>query len=492
MTGAATIDDRSLAERIVAPLALLPEEDRAEALADTLSELTDDELRFLLSWEGQRRPSQTVDAEEDATFVGLIGGRGSGKTRGGAEGILDRHEAGLLEHGALISRTPGDVRRVMIEGPDSGLVKCGERRGIKVHHQPSLMRVILSGAGRTSSLTTYSAHEPDALRGPEHDTLWADEFAAWPDKRDSMGNTAFSNAVAGLRAGSKPLGIFSTTPKAVPAVREIMTDTTGLWRVARMSTWSNAANLAPGFITTLKKLYAGTRLEAQEFEGLFLEDAEGALWATVDLETTRIIPAGELLGASPVEELLWAVQAAEAAAGGLPWRWVAVDPSASETGSGDECGIVIGGVGMDRHLYVIADLSGKWTPRQWAELVAWACDVLACPAVVEGNLAQGLVAETLRATRHDLPIEWVRARDNKRARAEPVSVLWQGHHQMAHIVGRLPALEAELTGWDARSNKSPNRLDALAWLGHKALEVMFAGELGIAGSGGGSGIVLPT
>lgn len=486
------VDDRSLAERIIAPLAELGAEDRAAELAEILGQLTDDEARYLLSWEGQRRPSQTVDPEDDATFVGLIGGRGSGKTRGGAEGVLDRHEAKLMEHGALISRTPGDVRRVMIEGADSGLVKCGERRGIKVHHQPSLMRVVLSGAGHTSSMTTYSAHEPDALRGPEHDTLWADEFAAWPDKRDSMGNTAFSNAVAGLRAGKRPLGIFTTTPKAVPAVREIMADTTGLWRTARMSTWSNAANLAPGFITTLRKLYAGTRLEAQEFDGLFLEDAEGALWATIDIEETRVArDAAVLLGHNPAEELQHALRLAEEAAGGfLPWRWVAVDPSASEKGEGDECGIICGGVGVDHQLYVFADLSGKWTPRQWAELTSWACTVLACPAVVEGNLAQGLVAETLRAADQQLEIQWVRARDAKRARAEPVSVLWQGNHRLAHIVGRLPALESELTGWDARSKLSPNRLDAMVWLGHKALQIMFAGDLGTGAAG--TGIILPT
>lgn len=490
MTGAALLeDDRSLAERIAGPLAKLPADQRAEALQETLAELSDDELRYLLSWEGQRRPSQVVDPTDDATLVALIGGRGSGKTRGGAEGILDRHEAGELHHGALISRTPGDVRRVMIEGPKSGLVVCGERRGIRVHHQPSLMRVLLSGAGRTSVLTTYSAHEPEALRGPEHDTLWADEFAAWPDLRDGMGNTAFSNAVGGLRLGDRPLGIFTTTPKAVPSVRQIMQDDTGLWRVARMSTWANAANLPPSWLESLRKLYEGTRLEAQEFLGLFLEDAEGALWATVDLETTRVkLP--ELLGANPTEELLHAYQVAAELAGGLPWVWVAVDPSYSEDGGGDQCGIIVGGVGMDRQLYVLADLSGKWGVNQWVDLVVWACDVLGCPAVVEGNLAQGMTATTLKAARNDLPIEWVRARDGKRARAEPVSLLWQGTYKTAHIVGRLPGLEMELTGWDSRTKKSPNRLDALAWLGHKALEVMFQGE--VAATSGTSGLVLPS
>lgn len=451
-------DDRSLAELLIEPAARLQRDERSELVETLCERLSDDELAVLLSWHGQARPSQRIDPRGDATFVGLVGGRGSGKTRAGAEAICDRIESDELHHGGFISRTPGDVRRVMIEG-ESGFLACAERRGIRAVHQPSLAQLRIVGGG---TITTYSAQEPDSLRGPQHDTLWADEFAAWPRKTDAMGNNAFSNAVAGLRLGN-PLGVFTTTPKAVPEVREMLTDTTGLWRVSRMTTWANAAHLAPGFLATLRRLYGGTRLAAQEFEGLFVEDVEGALWSSESIETTRVqLAHGES----------WRDRCPE-----LPWRYVAVDPSVAQDGGGDECGIVGGGVGVDRRLYVVADESMSGSPRAWAERALWLYhDLDASCIVAEGNNGGALVSEVLGNLDPTVPVELVHARNAKRARAEPIAMLWQGDDDsppLGSIVGSLPSLEAEMTGWDARTLVSPNRLDALAWLGHQCLDHLF-------------------
>lgn len=479
-------DDLSLAQRLVAPLALLPPAEREARIEETLDQLSEDELSVLLSWEGQGRPSQRIATTGDSKLVALIGGRGSGKTRAGAEGLCDRIEAGELQYGALVSRTPGDVRRVMIEGP-SGLIACGKRRGITMHHRPSLAQIQIVGGG---TIATYSAQEPDQLRGPEHDTVWADEFAAWPNKVDPQGGTAFSNLVLGLRSGRHPLGIFTTTPKAVPAVREIMKDKTGLWRVARMATLANAANLSPGFLPDLIRLYGGTRLFAQEVEGLYIEDVEGALWTTARLEASRIVPLDhdiELAGMTETDALQAKKYLADQLSGGLIWIYVAVDPSVAEDGGGDECGIVVGGVGADRRLYVLGDYSGHLSPESWAQRVSWAYRTVgANSAVVEGNLARSLVGDTLHNVDPELPIEWVQARQAKRARAEPVSVLWKddGALALAAIVGSLPGLEAECTGWDSRSNVSPNRIDALTWLGHRCFEHLFHQDPGWAASTG--------
>lgn len=482
-------DDRSFAQKLAEPLAALPEADRVDLLAATLDGLSDDDLRYLLSWEGQARPSQKVDPRTDALLVCLMGGRGSGKTRAGAEAVCDRIEADMLHRGAFVSRTPGDVRRVMLEGVGGFMAAC-ERRGIRAVHTPSRTEIRIVDGG---VINTYTAHQPEALRGPEHDTVWADEFAAWPRKLDEMGGSAFSNILLGLRLGDHPLGIFTTTPRAVAAVREIMANRSGLWRLARMATAANAANLAPGFLNQLVRMYGGTRLFAQEVEGLYVEDVEGALWATARLEASRVVPLDfdvELATMTEADALRAKIALVEQLVGAVPWRFVAVDPSFAKDGGGDECGIVVGGVGLDRRLYVFGDYSGNMAPETWAARTAWAFDTAGCiAAVIEQNGGGQLAAKTLELEAPHMPVEWVNARTGKRARAEPVSTLWRDPPEggptpdpwqvgLASIVGYLPGLEAESTGWDSRSNESPNRIDALSWLGWRCFEYLFQSDAG--------------
>jgi phage terminase large subunit-like protein len=465
-------DDRSLAEKLVAPFANLPAEERVAAFDALMAELDPQQAAFLASWEGQARPSQRITADPEHPFHLVTGGRGSGKSRTGAETICDRIEADELHHGAFISRTPGDVRRVMIEGV-SGLNACAERRGIQVNHRPSLAQIEIVDGG---TISTYSAQEPDSLRGPEHDTVWGDEFAAWPPIRDAMGNTAFTNAVFGLRStASVALGLFTTTPKAVESVKEALKNETGLWRAVRMTTQANAANLAPGFMRTLHLMFGGTRLFAQEALGEYVEDIPGALWTTAALEATRLhLDAGAT----------WRDHLDER----LPWRWVSCDPSVAADGGGDECGIVAGGVGLDRRLYILADVGGHLAPRDWAaRAIATYYDVGASCIVAEGNQGGALISEVVHGIDPTVPVEIVHARNSKRARAEPIAALWHaevGDEPLASIVGSLPELEAELTSWDAETSRvSPNRLDAMVWLGHKALRHLYEPEASWSSTG---------
>lgn len=489
MTG--TVDDRSLAERIAAQVVDLPPDERGPAIATALADIGEIDLEVLQSWEGQARPSQRIDMDNHAQLEAVVGGRGSGKTRTGAEAVCDRIEAGKLVHGAFVSRTPGDVRRTMIEGPSSGFLACAKRRGIEAKHFPSKTEVRIEGGG---TIGTYSAYKPDALRGPEHDTVWADEFASWPNLVDEQGGTAFSNLLLGLRLGSDPLGVFTTTPRAVPQMRTVMNDQTGVWNVRQMATGLNVAHLAPGFVATLIRMYGGTRLFDQEIGGMYIEDAEGALWTTASLEASRIVPGDHgvwLDGMSETDALRARVDLVERLVGALPWRYVAVDPSFAEDGGGDECGIVVGGIGVDRRLYVLGDYSGHLSPEAYGERVAWAWRTVgASAAIVEGNMAQSAVARTLRIADPAMPVEFVHARSGKRARAEPVAVLWaedpgDGDPTRvgnASMVGSFPGLESECTGWNAQSTKSPNRIDALTWLGWQAFEHLFEGAAEWSGS----------
>ena len=62
------------------------------------------------------------------------------------------------------------------------------------------------------------------------------------------------------------------------------TDAAGFAKVATLAEiGANAANLSPRFLTHLKTLYAGTRLEAQEIEGLIVTLREGARRSVTDM-----------------------------------------------------------------------------------------------------------------------------------------------------------------------------------------------------------------
>src|SRR6266850_1940032 len=106
----------------------------------------------------------------------FMGGRGTGKTRSGAEWIKDLVETGAAGRIALVGPTAGDVRDVMCEGP-SGILAVSSP-WCRPTYEPSKRRLTWPNGAVAS---TFSSEEADRLRGPEHDALWADELASWND-----------------------------------------------------------------------------------------------------------------------------------------------------------------------------------------------------------------------------------------------------------------------------------------------------------------------
>lgn len=432
-----------MGKSIIQRLAELPREE-ADAIYEAMSP---DERAALLLWAANARPEQ-LPPEGDWSYWGLMGGRGSGKTKGAAEWVCDRIESGVARWVGFIGRTAGDCRRIQVAG-ESGFIACAEARGLTVVEQPSKAQLIVEGE---VTVMLFSADEPDSLRGPQTDTLWGDEFAAWAPKQDSVGNTAFTNAKGGLRLGDDPRGVFTTTPKPIPEVKEAFENKSRLWALTQMATRDNVANLAPSFIVTLREQFEGTRLWDQEFEGLYLERVEGALWTHELIALTRR-DANEVPG--------------------VPLRAVAVDPSVSANGEGDECGIIAGGVGDDSHFYVWRDDSLAASPEGWAQRAVDTYHLIRAQAmVVEVNNGGAAVTAMVKNIDANVNIVPVRAADSKRARAEPVAQLWE--QGRAHMVGVLGGLEGQITTWSGKSKKSPDRLDALVWLGHWAKELMRA------------------
>lgn len=416
----------------ITSLVRLPQATRDKALA----KLTDAEIDDLLhDWAFFARPDQLPPPGDWRTWL-LLAGRGAGKTRSGAEWVRSRVKAGCGRL-ALIAPTAADARDVMVEG-ESGLLSVsweGDRtvKGAvmgRPTYEPSKRRVTWDNGALA---TLFSAEEPDRLRGPQHDALWADELAAWTDAQD-----AWDMAMFGLRLGDDPRSVVTTTPKPIPLLRALIKDPTTA--TTRATTYANKANLAGAFLQIVSK-YEGTRLGRQELAGELLEEAEGALWNRAMIEAAR------LKGALPQMRRVV----------------VAVDPAITAKAESNLTGIIAAGLGVDGRGYILADSSGRYSPDAWAKKAVTQFDALRADRIVaEGNQGGEMVRHTIQSVRSTVPITIVHASRGKQARAEPIAALYE-QGRISHAAP-FAELEDQMCTWEPLGDDpSPDRLDAMVW-----------------------------
>lgn len=382
-------------------------------------------------WEGWKaRPDQTPPEGEDWTVWLLLAGRGFGKTRTGAETIRAEIDAGRAKRVALVAPTAADVRRVMVEG-ESGLLAVYPDWERPVYEPSKNMISWRNGA----VALCYSADQPDRLRGPQHDLAWTDEIGAWRQLQEAWDMLMF-----GLRLGTHPRVIATTTPRSLKFLKELVIAPTT--SVTRGSTFANEANLAPTFLASIVSKYEGTRLGRQELYAELLEQADGALWTRKMLEDAFVPP-------DTVPPMRRSV--------------VALDPAVTAAEGSDETGIVVAGLGDDGLFYVLADASGRLSPNEWARRAVnlmreWDADRI----VAEVNNGGDLVENTLRTIDPGLPFTAVNASKAKRTRADPVAALYE-QGRVRHA-GGWPELEDQMCNWvPGMGDHSPDRMDALVW-----------------------------
>ncbi len=372
----------------------------------------------------------------------ILGGRGSGKTRAGAEWVQALATGDSPVRIALIAETLGDAREVMVDGV-SGIWRIA--RVDRPAFEVSRKRLVWPN-GSTAQL--FSSEDPESLRGPQFDYAWADEIGKWKHAEETWDMLQF-----GLRLGSLPRQAATTTPRATPLLKRLIAEPGAV--LTRLATRDNADNLAPGFIAALEQRYGGTRLGRQELDGELIEDRDDALWSRALIERSRIRAPG------PMRRIV-----------------VAVDPPASEAARDSCCGVVVAGLGEDGRAVVLADCSvERASPARWADAVVRAYRRFQADRVIaEINQGGDMVTAVLRAADANLPISTVSARRGKRARAEPAAALYE-QGRVAHA-GAFPALEDQMCdfGPDGLSTgASPDRLDALVWA-LTALMLTGAGE----------------
>jgi phage terminase large subunit-like protein len=419
-------------------LTTLPEEEK-RAVINNLSEEQRVEM-LTLPWWFIGRPEQQLPEGKWGVWL-ILAGRGWGKTRTGAEILVDwvlnnpKAPDGAPTEWAIIGETFGDTRVMCVEGP-SGILRVLQKRGlvnlVDFTYNKSSWQI---GFSEGQKIHMFGADNPDAGRGFNLSGVWADEIAKWRYSYESW----YEGIAPALRIGAHPRAVITTTPKPIKILRDWMGRTDGSVYITRGSTFDNATNLSAAALVELQARYAGTRTGRQELYGELLDDVEGALWHRKLIDETRVTEAPQLMRVV-----------------------VAIDPAVTSGEDSDLTGIIVAGMSADGHFYVLDDKTIKETPDAWARIAVeaykeWEADRV----VAEVNNGGDMVQILLRTINPSIPYKKVIATRGKRVRAEPISALYE--QGRVHHVGAFDMLEDQMVTWTPDMPKSPDRIDALVW-----------------------------
>jgi phage terminase large subunit-like protein len=434
----------SLAERVALKT---PEE-----IDDWINELEMDLLEQLATkpWWFVGRPEQFEPVGSWTIWL-ILTGRGFGKTRAAAEWLIDQvmkvplDRDGVPTEWGIIARKFSETRTACVEGP-AGILHVLRRHGFtEVKQDPKGDREfvynksqwqLIFGTGQIIHM--LGADNRDAGRSFTFAGVWADEIAKWPYPFETWHEGIFPALRAVLPKPFRPRAVVTTTPKPITLIIDWNKRTDRGMHITRGSIFDNARNLSPEALEEMRITYAGTSLERQELYGEVLEFIEGALWNRTMVDPYRVTKL------PPMRRIV-----------------VGVDPAFTSGPDSDLTGIVVVGLGEDWRVYILEDLSGRYTPLQWANKSIdayhrWKADWL----VAEKNGAADLVEQNIRNVDTTLHFEGVDAMRGKRLRAGPVVGLYE-QGRVSHF-GELNDLELQMFQWVPDvTDGSPDRIDAM-------------------------------
>lgn len=417
-----------------------------EAYLETLSDV--DRAWASHLWASKATASQCPPPGDWDTWLSLRG-RGAGKTWTGASQVIQHAwEYGSRARIGIVTRTSRSTDTETVTSGPSGLLTISPRDFVP-RFVPSRNYFIWPNGAQAFM---FSAEEPAQLRGPAFTYIWVDELASW-EKLGPDGKTpaAWDQLQFGLREKGGPCQIIATTtPLPTAFIREMLTEPGVVVTTGTM--FSNRHNLSDRFIRKMLRKYGGTRLGRQELYGDILDDAPGALFTHALIEAAR-------RSRAPID---------------LVRVVVAIDPAVSTNANSNETGIIVVGIDSEGDLWIVADMSGSYSPEEWARVaiqayVDWSADAI----VAETNNGGDLVERNIRAFRDDdkglngenVGYEKVTASRGKAIRAEPISLLYE--QGRVHHVGVFEKLEDQMCMWspllDPKHESSPDRMDALVW-----------------------------
>ena len=321
----------------------------------------------------------------------------------------------------------------MVEG-ESGLLAIGPPQQ-RPQYEPTKRRLTWPNG---AIATTYSADEPERLRGPQHDAAWCDEIASWryPEAWDML--------MFGLRLGPDPRVVVTTTPKPIKIIRELIAD-------------PHHGDHARLDIRQSGQPRAGvSAADRTQVRGHPARPARAQRRDTGRRTRCPLVPRADrgdaLAGRTKMcPDLVRIV--------------VAIDPAASTGEDADETGIIVAGKDADGHGYVLADQSGRYPPTEWAR-AAIALYRRTRPIALSRRSTMAATWSRPRSawsTRMSLSVH-ASGRSGpaavKLSAAEPVAALYAA--SQIHHVGMFPMLEDQMCGFDrdfdrATAGYSPDR-----------------------------------
>lgn len=375
----------------------------------------------------QPLPHQIPPEGTDWFLLLLLGGRGSGKTDGAAH-YIDQQARRERTRIAIIAPTLGDAVEACVNGPS----------GLKAHNPRVMLR---GGAGglhvywpNGSEAKLFGASSPEDVErlraGGNRSLVWAEELAAWRYLDECWQHMRY-----GLRIGTHPRVVASTTPKPRKLLKQLINDPR---TVVRRATTDDNPHLNADVRSALYEDYGGTRLGRQELGGELLEDVEGALWQASWIEANRVTEH------PPLSRIV-----------------VAIDPAATAEATSDYTGLCVAGLGEDGDYYVLRSAGVRLSPSGWAnKAIDWYDEYAADKVIAEANNGGDMVISTLHSLRRDLPVKKITASRGKTVRAEPIATL--DEQGRVHHVGQFPTLEDQMFSFPV-SNENDDEVDARVW-----------------------------
>lgn len=433
-------------------------------------------------WRATAREDQLLPPLEDPWRVLFLrGGRGSGKTRSGAQGLADiilEDTDGEGEYG-IIAPTYADAWTKCVEGESGILRAMGTSMAEVKDHRSKLVRSAWRTYGQVvmhSGLVIYidSADEGGLrIQGRNLKAAWCDEIGLWQKWQVAWGESL----KYAVRQGVSKI-IATGTPKvSQPArilVRSLLRNEPEHGGVIsrRLRTLDNIANLSEAFYRTVVGSAKGTRLERQELEGELLDDAVGALWTRELVDKAQCPAVGKPGGPAFLTRV-----------------YIGVDPSDGKEDSDEQAFTVVArGPVDDPHIYVVESWGGQESPVMFARRVIKKAQEYNATLIIEKNHGGEWLSATFEQAMKDMdtrvPYDTVSASKAKRTRAEPVAMLYDrgvvkhctrqvtyqstdprsGEVSWHTDTERYVDLEDQMCSYTgAQGERSPDRLDSLVW-----------------------------
>ncbi|UFX98359.1 terminase large subunit domain-containing protein [Candidatus Gromoviella agglomerans] len=364
----------------------------------------------------------------------LLAGRGFGKTLTGAAAITRWIREKKYKNIAIVSKTIRDVQDVMIRG-ESGLLSIARRLKENLIYKKASNEIIWKNG---AVVRAYSADTIHSLRGPQFDCVWIDEFAKFDNPKEVLNQLELC-----LRLGHSPRIVITTTPRPIDVLIELKNRSNV--HVTNGSTFENQENLANDYIESIKQQFVGTKFGDQEIYGEIISK-DFLFWTDEILNKTRLNDCSYNNVLNCLERL------------DIARIIIGIDPAV--TTKRDETGIIVAGIASDGLIYILDDLSGKYDPDKWIDIVVehfhlWNADRI----VAEVNNGGDFIEHLIQARHENIPFKSVYATKGKYTRIEPVFALYQ--QNLVKHIRKFDLLERQML--NIENYNSPDRVDALVW-----------------------------